>query len=134
MGAGGRVAGHGGLADIQRLGADLADVVDPHQARGVAALGIVELDFRLSGAWVRPLRTRPAGNGLEGVLGIRQQAVERGEASRGHAWIVRPGGEEVILDAGARSRDSGRGRGPHHPRVAVSRGARYNSASCVPRT
>ena len=39
-----------GLAGVQRLRTDFAGVVDPHQARGVAALVVAQIGFRYSGS------------------------------------------------------------------------------------
>ena len=44
-----RVAGDRRPTDVERLRADLADMVDPHQAGGVAALGLV----RTTSGWLR---------------------------------------------------------------------------------
>ena len=44
------------LALVERLGADLADVVDAHQRRGVRALGALQCSLRDIGRGRRPLR------------------------------------------------------------------------------
>ena len=83
--AGGGVARHRGLAEIQALGADLADMVDPHQAGRVAAGGGGQ--HRVLGAGgVGPDGGRVAQGRFEGALGLDQEAVERGQvADGGHA-------------------------------------------------
>ena len=74
-------AGHGGLPDVERLRADLADVVDAHQARGVAAGDIVQHHVRLRQAGVGALGAGVAQHGFQCVLGPGEQAIEGGEAA-----------------------------------------------------
>lgn len=91
---GGRVAGHGRLAEVQALCADFADVVDPHEARRVAALGVVHA--RLAGVRSRVGAGRRwiAEHRVQGALRFGQQVVQRsGLAEHGHGgtrWGGRP--------------------------------------------
>ena len=80
-GAGGGVAGDRGLADIQGLRADFPDVVDAHQAGGVPAFLVVEHHVGAVAGGVRAFSRRGAEDGAEGVLGVRQQAVDEGQAA-----------------------------------------------------
>ena len=80
--AGGRVAGHGSLAEVQALGADLADVVDPHQSGGMAPGRVGQ--FRVGGSGrVGPGGRRVAQGGLQRALGFDQEPVERGQVAHG---------------------------------------------------
>src|SRR5690606_5324423 len=95
--AGFLAARHRGLAEVERLGADLANVVDARQAGGMAALGVVQLDLGQSGGGVRAGGGRVAEDGLQGALALVDDPVEWGEAADGmHAAI--------LWDAGVRGR------------------------------
>ncbi len=72
------------LRAVQRLRADLADVIDPHQCAGVAALGLVEWRAGPGRDRPRPRRLRRAVEGAQGVVGDRQKPVERREGKATH--------------------------------------------------
>ncbi|KAG1451861.1 hypothetical protein G6F57_016065 [Rhizopus arrhizus] len=74
----GQVAGHRRLAEIQALRADLADVVAPHQARRVAALGAVHARLVGIRGRVGAGRRRVAEHRVQGALRLGQQVVQRG--------------------------------------------------------
>ncbi|SOT94099.1 hypothetical protein CFBP6762_00543 [Xanthomonas arboricola pv. fragariae] len=88
------IAGDRGLAEIQALRADLADVVDPHQAGGVATLVRFQCDVGRVGGRVGPLGGRIAEYRVQRALGFDQQPVERAMQSErgdlGHASILAP--------------------------------------------
>src|SRR5690606_18076019 len=83
VGAGVRVAGDGGLADVEGLGADLANVVDAHEAGGVAAFGGVQFNVGLVAGRVGAFGGGAAADGFHGVLGAGQEVVEGAEAAGG---------------------------------------------------
>ncbi|WP_425520390.1 hypothetical protein [Stenotrophomonas pavanii] len=88
----GRVTGHGGLAEIQALRADLAHVVDPHQASRVAALGAIHAGLAGVRGGVGAGRRRVAEHGVQGALRLGQQVVQRGGlAEHGHGGTRRGG-------------------------------------------
>ena len=121
----GRVAGHGGLAEIQALRADFADVVDPHQAGCMAALGaahagLVGLRSRVGAGrrWVAEHRVR-------GALRLGQQVVQRGGlAEHGHG-STRWGGSPRFSPGPASV--------PTRPDGPLASGwqGQYNPASCA---
>jgi hypothetical protein len=86
--AGAGVARNRRLADIQGLGADLADVVDPHQAGGMTAVGLVQDQVARALGGIGALGDGGADHGFQGVLGPREQAVERRQGAVGHASIL----------------------------------------------
>jgi hypothetical protein len=83
------VAREGGLAVVKRLGADLARMIDAHQAGGMAAFDVVHGALGHARSWRRPLRVRVTGHRLQRALASRQQTVKCAEAAniRGHARL-----------------------------------------------
>jgi len=78
------VAGHERLAKIQRLGADFAGVIHPHQARGVALFRRFEAGFRHRGGGRRAGGCRVwRAEHAERAIDPLDQAIERGEAPSG---------------------------------------------------
>jgi len=73
----GRAARDGRLGCVQRLGADLADVVHPHQGAGFPALGVAERRGRFFGGGDRACRGHACKNGAQGRVGGGQKVVER---------------------------------------------------------
>ena len=84
VGAGGAVTGDGRLPEIQALGADLADMVDAHQAGGMALL--VRFQDHVGGVpgGVGTMGGRVAEDGVQPPLGLHQPSVEKREGPRVH--------------------------------------------------
>jgi hypothetical protein len=86
----GRIAGERGLAVVERLGGDLAGVIDPHQARDFALLALGQLGQGASGA--PPSRRRsPAARLASGCAaeGGRPRRRSGADAARGIAGRTR---------------------------------------------
>src|SRR5690606_30252894 len=118
--AGGLLARHRGLAVVQALGADLADVVDPHQAGGMAAFAGLQLDVGRVPGGVGAAGRGLAEHGVERALGFHQQPVDRVQVAPGGRWRGGQGDRQAGWRGG--HGDSGRG-GPACWRAAA-RGAR----------
>ena len=72
----GLVARDRGLAAIQRLRADLADMVDPHQSGRVLALAVVQFDLCHLGGRIGTDRGRCAEYRVERALAVGEEAIE----------------------------------------------------------
>ena len=83
MGAQVLVASGQRLSEVERLCADLADVVDPHQPGSMALLGGAELGrFRCHGR-IRPGRDRLGEHRAQQPVGMVAEPIERGQAAVG---------------------------------------------------
>ena len=83
VGARSGIARDRGLAAVKCLRADLAHMVDPHQAGGVAALRLVQHHVGQGFGGVGAHRNRRAQYRFQGALGIVEHAVESGQTTSG---------------------------------------------------
>jgi hypothetical protein len=56
------------LADVERLGADFANMIDPHQTGGMLAFGFIQGHVGLAEAWIGTLGASAAEHGQQCVL------------------------------------------------------------------
>src|SRR6202000_548786 len=114
----------GSLAHVQGLRADLSDVVDPHQARGVAPLGIVHRGVRYGVARGMACGLGGAGDGFHGAFQPAQQAVEGTQGANGHGRL---------LTYGYRTGYNGRLPNPDEDAAAACRGSRSGTGTACER-